>query len=147
MPVVTVFGEQALFSRLHGSAAESDGEKVQHFMTWEEQNFSSLQASLSAARDALHLRAQRLLAGELGHEYLSLIVPFFAENARAADLVCDIAHGCFRLYGADGIWDGDPLQRRLRDAFTIAQHASANDGSITRAGAAMLGQRVGIDYA
>jgi len=105
------------------------------------------QAALSAARDALHLRAQRLLAGELGDDYLSLIVPLFAENARAADLACDIAHGCFRLYGADGIWDGDPLQRRLRDAFTIAQHASANDGSLTRAGAALLGLPVGLDYA
>lgn len=51
MPVVTVFGEHARFAALHGSAAESDGEKVQHFMSWEEQNFSSLQASISAARE------------------------------------------------------------------------------------------------
>jgi uncharacterized alpha-E superfamily protein len=51
LPVVTVFGEHERFARLHGAAAETDGERVQHFMTWEEQNLSGLLASVSAARE------------------------------------------------------------------------------------------------
>jgi hypothetical protein len=41
------------------------------------------------------------------------------------------------------VYDGAPLQRRLRDIYTICQHASVNDASLTRAGAALFGEEVG----
>jgi uncharacterized alpha-E superfamily protein len=50
-PVVVVFGESERFARLHGAAAECDGERVQHYMALEAQNPSSLLESLSAARE------------------------------------------------------------------------------------------------
>lgn len=50
-PIPTVFGEHELFGQLHAPGEEGDGEKVQHFMTWEERNPSSLVRSLSAVRD------------------------------------------------------------------------------------------------
>ncbi|MDY7231754.1 alpha-E domain-containing protein [Hyalangium rubrum] len=51
MPVLAVFGERARFAGLHGAAAEGDGERVQHFMAWEEHNPSSLLTALSEARE------------------------------------------------------------------------------------------------
>jgi indole-3-acetate monooxygenase len=106
----------------------------------------SAQAAVADARDALHRRAQQLLDDELASDLVSLVVRTWADTARIADMVLDTVQTCFRIYGAAGIWDGEPLQRRLRDAFTIAQHASANDQSLTRAGAALLGQPVGLGY-
>jgi indole-3-acetate monooxygenase len=143
------FGQGTLddFATLAATRARKKSAKRLAELPVVQHRLGEAQGALSAARDALYHRAGRLLRGELGQDYLSLVVPSWAENARVADLVCDIAHTCFRMYGADGIWDGDPLQRRLRDAFTIAQHASANEQSITRAGAAQLGQPVGLDYA
>jgi alkylation response protein AidB-like acyl-CoA dehydrogenase len=106
----------------------------------------SAEAALSATRDALQLRAQQLCSGELGSDYKDLVVKTWAFNARTADLVIDIVQACFRMYGADAIWDGHPLHRRLRDAFTIVQHASMNDQSLTRSGAGLLGQSVGLTF-
>jgi alkylation response protein AidB-like acyl-CoA dehydrogenase len=68
------------------------------------------------------------------------------QNAQIADLMIDTVTTCFRILGADGIWDGHPLQRRLRDAFTLAQHASTNDQAITRGGAHFLGQPAGFGF-
>ena len=46
---------------------------------------------------------------------------------------------CFRTFGARAIYDGAPLQRRLRDIMTLSQHATLNDSAWTRAGAALFG--------
>jgi hypothetical protein len=48
------------------------------------------------------------------------------------------------MVGVPAIWDDHPLQRRLRDVFTIAQHAASADSSLTRYGAQLFGQPVGF---
>ena len=49
--VLTIFGERHAFATRHGEGAEGEGEAVQTFMTWEEENGSSLVHTLCAARD------------------------------------------------------------------------------------------------
>ncbi|WP_224248933.1 alpha-E domain-containing protein [Hyalangium gracile] len=50
-PVLAVFGERLRFASRGASAAEDDGEQVQRFMVWDEDNPSSIQASVAAARE------------------------------------------------------------------------------------------------
>jgi indole-3-acetate monooxygenase len=103
-------------------------------------------AALRASRESLRVRAEQLVAGELGDDFLQLMVRVWADNAWRADVAVDIVGRCFRMFGAAAIWDDHPLQRRLRDAYTIGQHASTADASLTRAGAQLLGQPVGFFY-
>jgi uncharacterized alpha-E superfamily protein len=51
MPALAIFGERGAFALRHGQAAEADGEAVQNFLTWDEENASSLVNTLFAARD------------------------------------------------------------------------------------------------
>jgi uncharacterized alpha-E superfamily protein len=50
-PAVIVSGEEEAFRARHGDEAFADGEKVQHWLTWEETNLSSLRRTVAAARD------------------------------------------------------------------------------------------------
>jgi uncharacterized alpha-E superfamily protein len=50
-PLVVVTGELARFEEHVGAEAAEDEEAVQHFLTWEEENPSSLVSSLSGARE------------------------------------------------------------------------------------------------
>jgi uncharacterized alpha-E superfamily protein len=50
-PAVIVSGEEAAFRERHGDDGFADGEKVQHWLTWEDANLSSLRRSVAAARD------------------------------------------------------------------------------------------------
>jgi alkylation response protein AidB-like acyl-CoA dehydrogenase len=102
--------------------------------------------ALRASRESLRVRADQLVSGELGDDFLQLMVRVWADNAWRADLAVDIVGRCFRMFGAAAIWDDHPLQRRLRDAYTIGQHASTADASLTRAGAQLFGQPVGFFY-
>lgn len=99
--------------------------------------------ALRAVRQLMHDQAEELLSGRAGQDFLDLMVWAWSNNAYTAQTCVDVVDTCFRAYGAQGIYDGAPLQRRLRDIYTIVQHASLNDASLTRAGAAMLGQDVG----
>ncbi len=51
MPVLAVFGERSNFAARHGAEAECDGERVQHFLTWDEQSPSSMALQLWHARE------------------------------------------------------------------------------------------------
>jgi uncharacterized alpha-E superfamily protein len=51
-PAVIVSGEEDAFRARHGDAAFADGELVQHHLTWEPENFSSIHRSIQAAREA-----------------------------------------------------------------------------------------------
>jgi len=51
LPVITVAGEREAFTKKHGEDGASDGEIVQRYMTWEDENFVSLIASIATARD------------------------------------------------------------------------------------------------
>ena len=49
--VLTIFGERQAFATRRGVEAERDGEVVRDFMTWEEENSSSLLYTVSVARE------------------------------------------------------------------------------------------------
>jgi alkylation response protein AidB-like acyl-CoA dehydrogenase len=93
-------------------------------------------AELKAAR-ALH-RAQaasqwkHALAGAPGDEAL------FVENAQASAWVTTacvrVVDACFALAGTSAIYDSSPLQRRLRDIHTAAQHFTVQQRHYTAAG-------------
>jgi uncharacterized alpha-E superfamily protein len=51
LPVIIVSGEEERFHKRLGAAATESGEKVQEYLTWEQENPSSIARSLSAARD------------------------------------------------------------------------------------------------
>ena len=50
-PAVIVSGGEAPFRERHGEGAFADGERVQEWLTWEADNFSSIRRSVSAARE------------------------------------------------------------------------------------------------
>ena len=51
LPVLIVAGEQSTFEATHGEASSSDGEVVQQYMTWSDDNLCSIQRSIGAARE------------------------------------------------------------------------------------------------
>ena len=95
-------------------------------------------ASLRAARAFLRAEAERWLA-DPDQPFLPLLARVYANDAWICQLCASVVDACFATNGAAGIYDTSPLQRRIRDIHTVRQHASLNDNSITRAGAALLG--------
>jgi uncharacterized alpha-E superfamily protein len=51
LPVIIVSGQEQAYLRKHGDEAAEDGEAVQHYMTWESENFTSIRASCAAVRE------------------------------------------------------------------------------------------------
>jgi alkylation response protein AidB-like acyl-CoA dehydrogenase len=99
------------------------------------------ETSLRAARAFLRAEAGGVVRDQ-GQAFLPLLARVYANDAWVAQLCASVVDTCFSTYGASGIYDTSALQRRLRDIHTIRQHASLNDNSITRAGAALLGQPI-----
>ena len=99
------------------------------------------ETSLRAARAFLRAEAR----GVVRHPeqaFLPLLARVYANDAWVAQLCASVVDTCFSTHGASGIYDTSSLQRRLRDIHTIRQHTALNDNSITRAGAALLGQPI-----
>lgn len=101
-----------------------------------------VETQVRAARELLRAHSRELAADETS-EFLPLMIEGWANNAWTAQICVDAVETCYRLHGAASVYDGAPLQRRLRDIYTICQHASVNDASLTRAGAALFGEEVG----
>jgi alkylation response protein AidB-like acyl-CoA dehydrogenase len=62
--------------------------------------------------------------------------------AWVAHTAASIVDACYTAGGGSALYDSSPLQRCLRDIHTLTQHAAVGEGSITRAGAILLGQNV-----
>lgn len=101
------------------------------------------ETSLRAARDLTRSQAQQLLSGEAGDDLQDLLSWTSTNNAWTADICVSVVDACFRANGSRGVYDGSPLQRRLRDIYTVVQHATVNDGAWTRWGASLFGQEIG----
>jgi hypothetical protein len=56
------------------------------------------------------------------------------------DACAELATACYRAGGGSALREASPLQRRLRDALTVTQHASVQDSVFLRAGAARIGR-------
>ena len=57
-----------------------------------------------------------------------------------ARVSADVARSMYDLAGGSAIYDGAPLQRRLRDAFTATAHFQVNEASRELPGRILLGQ-------
>ena len=60
--------------------------------------------------------------------------------AWVAHTAASVVDACYTAGGGTALYDSSPLQRCLRDIHTLTQHAAVAEGSITRAGAVLLGQ-------
>jgi alkylation response protein AidB-like acyl-CoA dehydrogenase len=101
-----------------------------------------VETQVRAARELLRAHSRELAADETS-EFLPLMIEGWANNAWTAEICVEAVETCYRMHGAASVYDGAPLQRRLRDIYTICQHAAVNDASLTRAGAALFGEEVG----
>jgi indole-3-acetate monooxygenase len=62
--------------------------------------------------------------------------------AWVAHTAASIVDACYTAGGGTALYDSSPLQRCFRDIHTLTQHAAVAEGSISRAGAVLLGQNV-----
>jgi uncharacterized alpha-E superfamily protein len=84
LPVVIVAGQREHFSEKFGEGAIEDGEVVQRYMTWDEDNFASIERSVAAAREnARSIREVVSLEGWESTNELYLWMTGEAEGARA----------------------------------------------------------------
>ena len=99
-------------------------------------------ADLRAARASLEVQAashwRNALAGTLNDDTLS------AQGTQTgiwiATTCVRVADACFSLAGGGAVYDSSPLQRRLRDLHTAAQHAAVQQRHYIAAGTAALKQ-------
>ena len=150
MPILAVFGEQPRFVQLHGKAAEGDGEAVQRFMAFEENNPSSLLGMLSAARE--NARAIREVVSiecwevinevylwahgdEARVEFAQHRYGFYRQIRRAVQLCLGLFRGTM-LHDAplDFIWLGVLLERVGQTARVLDVHHHAFKHLPTAAG-------------
>jgi alkylation response protein AidB-like acyl-CoA dehydrogenase len=99
-----------------------------------------VEAELRAAR-ALHetqmrILWQRVLEGTLKDD--ALYTQATQSAVWVANTCVRVADACFALGGGAAIYDGSPLQRRLRDLHVAAQHAAAHPRHYVSAGKRLL---------
>lgn len=108
------------------------------------------ETSLRAARALLRAGAERLwqvaVSGDKGGTH-ALTTRMLATGAWVAQTCAAIVDTCYTVGGGPAIYDSSPLQRRLRDIHTLTQHAGLAENTLTRAGAALVGQEpVGFGF-
>jgi len=99
-----------------------------------------IEAEVRAARALLQMQVashwRDALAGTLNSEALQIQAAQSAAWIAAAAV--RVTDGCFTLAGASAIYDSSPLQRRLRDMHTAAQHFVAQPRQFIGAGRQLL---------
>jgi uncharacterized alpha-E superfamily protein len=145
-PVMRTVGEEPRFLLRFGAAAIADGEIVQRYMTWDEQNPSSLRSSITKAREntrsirevmslevwetinELYLWLGETRAGQMWRENR---FGFFTRIRRSTTL-------CQGLLNETMLHDeplyfirlGTELERAAHTARTLDEHHKAIDGAI-----------------
>ena len=123
--------------RLYMSASMADTPLFQYRM-------GDVEAKLRAARALLMEETNKVWSNaSTGNPLLP------NDQIKALGIVAWVVHNaasivdtCYTAGGGSAPYDSSPLQRCLRDAHTVTQHAAAGEGWITRAGAVLLGQPV-----
>ena len=107
------------------------------------------ETSLRAARAFLRSEAERVwhLAGSAEEvDDSTLTTRILATDSWVVQTCTAIVDTCYTVGGGPSIYDSSPLQRRLRDIHTLTQHASLSESTLTRNGAALLGQDVAFGF-
>jgi alkylation response protein AidB-like acyl-CoA dehydrogenase len=99
-----------------------------------------VETALRAARSLLREQALREREVDEGADAMQLMAVASANNAWVLETCTAVVDACFQTNGARGIYNQSSLQRRLRDIYTIGQHATLNDTAWTRWGAGIFGQ-------
>lgn len=102
--------------------------------------FGRVEADLRAARASLAVQAashwRHALAGTLKSE--ALRTQGTQTGIWISTTCVRVADACFALAGGSAVYESSPLQRRLRDLHTAAQHASVHQRHYVAAGIAAL---------
>ncbi len=146
-PVVTVSGEEEAFAKRFGAEANADGEVVESYLTWDEENFTSLRASVAALRDnarsirdvvsleawepmnELHLW---LLGPAARSEYAQHRFGFYSRIRQATQLALGLMRSTMlHDLGLDFIWLGVMLERGSQTARMLDVHHHGLEGQAT----------------
>jgi alkylation response protein AidB-like acyl-CoA dehydrogenase len=131
--------------RLYARASLAETPLVQY-------RLGNAEVSLRAARALLRTEAENLWRSAVESPTDSasleptLNTRVLASVAWVVQTCVVIVDTCYSVGGATAIYDTSPLQRRLRDIHTLSQHASVAEGTLTRAGAVLIGQPVGFGF-
>jgi alkylation response protein AidB-like acyl-CoA dehydrogenase len=109
---------------------------------------STIQAAVATAESALEAaRAgyyqaidEAWRASEVGSVSLAARTRLRLAATHGARVSADVVRSMYDLAGGSAIYDGAPLQRRLRDAFTATAHFQVNEASRELPGRILLGQ-------
>jgi alkylation response protein AidB-like acyl-CoA dehydrogenase len=107
------------------------------------------ETSLRAARAFLWSEAERvwhLAATEEEVDGSALTTRILATDSWVVQTCAAIVDTCYTVGGGPSVYDSSPLQRRLRDIHTLTQHASLSESTLTRNGAALVGQEVAFGF-
>ena len=101
-----------------------------------------LDASLRAARALVLDEARRAWQQALSGKSFSLLdrARMRSASSFAVPAALKVAHGAFRLAGSSALHSDSPMQRRLRDIQTLAQHTGVGPEFFTIAGAILAGE-------
>ena len=94
--------------------------------------------ALYQAQVATHWR--HALAGTLNDE--ALLTQGTQAGIWIATTCVRVADACFALAGGSAVYESSPLQRRMRDLHTAAQHAAVQQRHYVPAGKLLLGSSV-----
>ncbi|MBK8258686.1 MAG: alpha-E domain-containing protein [Polyangiaceae bacterium] len=140
-PIVIVFGEREPFYKKHGEGAGGDGEVVQAYMTWDEDNWSSVVRSVAAARenarsirDVVSLEVWEITnelylymtAGEGRQQYNDNRWTFYRTVRKACELCLGFTQSTMLHESPlDFIWLGVELERAGQTARNLDVHHHA----------------------
>jgi alkylation response protein AidB-like acyl-CoA dehydrogenase len=107
------------------------------------EGLARLEAELMAARALLEAQITRVWRNPERSTVKDMTR--VAEQLQAAVWITSacvrVAEGCFELAGSRAVYDGSPLQRRVRDLRVAAQHVAVQPRHYVMAGAAVLARR------
>lgn len=120
--------------RLYARASLADSQLFQY-------RLGHAEAAIQGARALLEARAaaywQRALEGRVDP---SLRTPVLQTVAWVVETCAGAVDACYTAGGGSAVYEGSPLQRRLRDIHTLTQHASVQESVFANAGAERLGK-------
>jgi alkylation response protein AidB-like acyl-CoA dehydrogenase len=104
---------------------------------------AAAEASLRAARALYYESVEAAWEAAQGDEPVSVALRKGLRLAatHAVRTSADVVRSMYDLAGGTAIYDGAPLQRRFRDAFTATAHFQVNEASFVLPGRILLGQR------
>ncbi len=100
--------------------------------------------ALSAARALLYREAQAAWEHTAANEAIPPLqrAALRATAARVTETATEVVDAAYTLGGGTSVYDGSPLQRRMRDIHTASQHAVTRPDSYATVGALLAGADV-----